>query len=180
MNTTNVKITAATIVVILLSLLLTACGPGQITSSITLVVDSAEIALPIIAAANPSLDPKILTAAETYLQAVDTAVTESEPILADATMPASVKTAKITALFAGLVSANLPPGTPQAIAVAVQAVANNVATFLTNFASNGKPKVVGPNVKIVLSAGDQKKLATVAAKAKSNLAKLAAMKAAKK
>ncbi len=177
---TNVKIAGATILVILLSLLLAACGTGQITSSITLVVDSAEIALPIIAAADPGLDPKILTAAENYLQAVNTAVTEAQPILDDATMPASVKTAKITALFAGLASANLPPGTPQAIATAVQAVANNVATFLANFATNGKPKVVGPNVKIVISPGDQKKLDATAAKAKANLAKLAAMKAAKK
>ena len=175
----HIKIGIAFVAMVLLSVLLSACGTGQITSSITLVVDSAEIALPIIAAADPGLDPKILTAAENYLQAVNTAVTESQPILSDATMPASVKAAKITALFAGLASANLPAGTPQAIANAVQAVATNVATFLTNFAVNGQPKVVAPNVKIVLPAGDLAKLNKTALKAKANLAKLAAMKAKK-
>lgn len=167
----------ATVYLVLFLMVFTnGCTSGQITSSISLVVDSAEVALPVIAS-QTSVDPAIITAAENYLQAVNTAVTEADPILADATMPASVKAAKITALFAGLASANLPPGTPQAITQVVQKVATSVATFLSNFATNGKPKVVGPNVKITIPESDHSKYTKAIMKARANLTKLQAAKA---
>jgi hypothetical protein len=165
----------AGILVFVLSIMSLGCGAGQITSTLSVIVQSAEIALPIIAAVDPGLNQVIITDAENYLQAVNTAVVSSGPILSDVTFSAAVKAAKITVLFAGLAAANLPAGTPQLILNAINKVSNAVVSFLANFAV-ANVSTVGPSVKIVLTSADQKSLEASVVKAKSNLAKISSMR----
>lgn len=171
---TTVGSMIAMILVTVLVFLLVACGGTNVVNGITLVVDAAEVALPVVAATT-GVDPAIITAAENYLAAVSDAVAQSEPILNDPTMSAAVKSAKLTALFSGLAAANLPPGTPQVIVNALSKVAQKIADFLASQAAKSSAKKLKPGETpepMILSQADQAKLSKAVQRAKAIKAKI--------
>lgn len=105
-----------------------ACTSNQIIQSLTVAVDAAEVAVPLVAGA-AGVPPAVVTMLENYLGAVSQALAQTTDILAKGEPPAQ-EAADITAAFAGATLPVLPPGLPGAVAAAVQKVAMLVAQFL--------------------------------------------------
>lgn len=162
----------AAVVMLVFVLLLSGCSSGSVVSTLTLVVDAAEIALPIVAGPSGA-SPAEVAIAEKYLQDVDAAIVASGPILSSAAT-AAVKAAQIVQLFSGLAMADLPVGTPQVIITAVNKVSAAVVQFLTNFTTKLSVKAGAQEVRV--SARDRVALERLAARAKVNLDKIKAAK----
>lgn len=158
--------------------LLAACSPGQITTSIKIAISAAEIAIPIVAS-QTNLDPAIMSAVVTYLHEANVALNAVTTILSEGGS-ASVQAAKITAALSNVASVNLPSGTPQAVASAVNKVAEAIAKVLANFATGGKPKLMKPGTTYKLNGRDKKNLVTAKARLAAMQLDIAKLKAAKK
>lgn len=138
----------------------TACTSNQVITSITVAVDAAEVALPIVAGAT-GVDPALIMQLENYLGATSQALAAATDILAKGEPPAQ-EAADITAAFAGIALPNLPPGLPSAVTQAVQKVAMLVAQFLANLpaatASAARARAVGVQPAPVFNKKDLAKL----------------------
>ena len=159
-------------IILVLVLITVGCQTSSSTQNLQAIVALAAGVTPLIASASGA-PPEVIVQIETYLITVNTAVSQATPILASTTLTQAQKAAQITALFAAIAVPNLPPGTPQNIAVAVTGVANAVAVFLMEF----QPQPVAPaSPKLVMkgatkvSATDIKVLAKIQEKAEYNLA----------
>ncbi len=90
------------------------------------------------------------------------------------------KSAQIVQLFGNIaLGCNcVPPGTPQEIVTVVNAVAQAVSQFLTNFPAQSalKTAALAKPVTIKISASDQTKLTGILNRAEANLAKLKGVK----
>jgi hypothetical protein len=147
------------------------CQTSTIVSTLEGVVTAAEIAIPVIGAAT-GLNPATTTAIVSYLQQVNIATAEAATILAGAGTSAQ-KAAQIVKLFAGIAAGCncIPPGTPQEVVAVVNAVAQAVLNFLTNF-----PPTPAPAPAIKVSASDRTALASIRTRAEQNAANLKGVK----
>jgi hypothetical protein len=157
----------ATILIVLLALFLVACQQSTVIATLENVVSAAEIAIPVIGAAT-GLNPATTAAIVSYLQQVNIATAEAATILAGAGTSAQ-KAAQIIQAFAKIAAGCncVPPGTPQEIVAVVNAVAQAVLQFLTNF-----PPTPAPPPVVKVSAGDRTKLTSIRTRAEANMAQL--------
>ncbi len=161
----------AIVVIVMLVLFLVACQQSTIISTLEGVVSAAEIAIPVIGAAT-GLNPATSTAIVSYLQQVNIAAAEASTILAGAGTCAQ-KAAQIVQAFAKIAAGCncIPAGTPQEVVTVVNAVAQAVLQFLTNF----PPTPATPPV-VKVSATDRAKLTSIRTRAEANAANLKGVK----
>lgn len=173
--------------VLVLSLGMIACKTTTLISNLELVVNAATVAIPIIFAAT-KVDAVTQANVIAYLNAVDNAVIQSGTELQSTDIQA-VKASKIVSYFAGAVMPNLPAGIPQAVAAAINAVAQEVAKFLSQLqpvagvarsGTQGNVKVDAKAVPTSLNSNDKAALSVVMAKANDNLLALKAGAAKKR
>lgn len=113
------------------TLLLGACSPDQITSSLELAVDAAIAAGPAVeAAAGVPADTQQIVGE--YLDAAETCLSEAAAALDAAPARPSATAAQIAAVCSATLekSPALPAGTPASVTAAVNAVATALAKFL--------------------------------------------------
>jgi hypothetical protein len=156
---------------LILVLLTSACQTSTIISTLEGVVSAAEIAIPVIGAAT-GLNPATAAAIVSYLQLVNIATAQAATILAG-TGTSAQKAAQIVKLFAGIAAGCncIPPGTPQEVVAVVNAVAQAVLNFLTNF-----PPTPAPPPALKVSAPDRAKLTSIRVRAEQNMDKLKGVK----
>jgi hypothetical protein len=161
----------APVAFLILVLLTSACQQSTIISTLEGVVSAAEIAIPVIGAAT-GLNPATSTAIVSYLQLVNIATAQAATILAGPGTSAQ-KAAQIVKLFAGIAAGCncIPPGTPQEVVAVVNAVAQAVVNFLTNF-----PPTPAPPPVVKVSSGDRAKLTSIRTRAEANIGKLKGVK----
>ena len=154
--------------VLILVLLLAGCQTSTVISSLESAVSAAEIAIPVIGAAT-GLNAKTSALIMAYLQQVNVATAEAATILANTSLTSAQKTAEIIKAFAGIAAGCncVPPGTPQEVVAVVNAVAQAVLNFLTNF-----QPAPAPPVAVKVSAADATKLASLRARSEANITKL--------
>jgi hypothetical protein len=145
-----------------------ACQPSTVVSTLENVISAAEIAVPVIGAAT-HLNPQTSAAIVTYLQEVNIATEQSATILAG-TGTTAQKSAQIVQAFAKIAAGCncVSAGTPQEVVAVVNAVAQEVLNFLTNFKSQGV--ITTPPIKV--TARDRTALGKIQARAVQNAAKL--------
>jgi hypothetical protein len=156
------------------ALVVTGCQPSTVISTLEAVVASAEVALPVIAAAT-GLSHQVAAQIVAYLQMVDTTIMQASVILAGpGTGPD--KAARIVEAFAGIAAGCncVPPGTPQTVIAVVDAVAKAVARFLSNFAATQPVAKAVPAIKI--SRSDRAALTDIRQRAEQQLTKLKGVK----
>lgn len=117
--------------IVLMSLLMTGCSATQVTTTISLVVTSAQATFPLVAQ-EAKLDSTTTTQINGYLTGLQACVVQVNVIEAG-TDTNAVKAAKIVAAFAAVTKPNLPPGTPQTVAAIVDTVATAAEAFLVQF-----------------------------------------------
>ncbi len=156
---------------LILVLLTSACQTSTVISTLEAVVSAAEIAIPVIGAAT-GLNPATATAIVSYLQQVNIATAQAATVLAG-TGSSAQKAAQIVKLFAGIAAGCncIPPGTPQEVVAVVNAVAQAVLQFLTNF-----PPTPAPAPAIKVTASDRTALTSIRTRAEQNAAKLKGVK----
>jgi hypothetical protein len=161
----------ALVLILMLVLFLVACQQSTIISTLEGVVSAAEIAIPVIGAAT-GLNPATTTAIVSYLQQVNIATAEAATILAG-TGTSAQKAALIVQAFAKIAAGCncIPPGTPQEVVAVVNAVAQAVLQFLTNF-----PPTPAPAPVVKVSASDRTKLTSIRTRAEANMAQLKGVK----
>ncbi len=164
-------ITIIPVLFLILALVTTGCQPSTVIATLEGVVSAAEIAIPVIGAAtglNPATSAKIVT----YLQEVNIATAQASTILAG-TGTSAQKAAQIAKAFAAIAAGCncIPAGTPQEVVTVVNAVAQAVLQFLTNFPATPAPP---PAVKV--TAANRTALANIRTRAESNAAKLKGVK----
>lgn len=160
-----------------LCLLLIACSQSQVISALDTAVAAATTAFPIIAAAT-GLPPAQVTTIMAYLHDANTALGKVAATLAAGGTPAEIA-GGIAADLAG-VAASEPSlaGLPAAVASVIQAVATDIATLLTQYGA--KPATAMLSLKQWHpNASEQAKIATIHGRARANLEKIAAWRAAK-
>ena len=155
---------------LILALLTVGCQTSTVISTLEGVVSAAEIAIPVIGAAT-GLNPATATQIVAYLQQVNIATAQAATILAGPGSSAQ-KAASIVIAFAGVSKGCncLPAGTPQEIITVVNAVAQAVLQFLTNF----PPTTPVPAVKV--SSANRIALGNIRTRAESNAANLKGVK----
>jgi len=141
----------APVAVCLLLMILLGCTSNQVITSITLALDAAEIALPIVAAST-GISPALITQLTNYLAAVGQAFATTTDILARGEPPAQ-QAADITAAFAGVILPALPAGLPVAVVTAIEKVATLVSQFLATLPKPA-PALTKQAAAPVLSAKD--------------------------
>ncbi len=159
------------ILFLILALLTTGCQPSTVIATLEGVVSAAEIAIPVIGAAT-GMSPATLAKIITYLQEVNIATAEASTILAG-TGTSAQKAAQIAKAFASIAAGCncIPAGTPQEVVAVVNAVAQAVLQFLTNFPAT---PATPPVVKV--SASDRGKLTSIRTRAEANAANLKGVK----
>ena len=161
-------------VILLTTILLSSCTQSQITQNLQTAIQMAEIAIPIIGA-TANVDPAIIEAATKYLVSANTALISVTDEIGSGD-PTAVVAAKVTQMLAAIVKPNLPAGTPQNIATAIDNIAAAVARLLTNFATPaGTPKLAPPSEHLKLSPTDLKVLGEGRAKLEANALKIKAL-----
>ena len=162
----------AVVLILLLALFLVACQQSTVISSLEAAVSAAEIAIPVIGAAT-GLNPQTAAAIVRYLQEVNIATAQAAGILANSGLSSAQKAAAIVQAFAKVASGCncLPPGTPQEVVTVVNAVAQAVLNFLTNF----KPTPAPPPV-VKVTASTSAALAKLRTRSEQNAAKLKGVK----
>jgi len=153
----------AAVLMLVLALPLVGCSQSEVTTSIDAAITAVQVALPILSAAG--VPPDVIQTAATWLNGASNAL---NGVLAelDSQDSAAVQAAKITQLLSAYTSANLPPGTPQIVAQALNAVAAAIAQVLQNFPkakalpTAGKPYKLSDADRRELSA-DKEKLAGI-------------------
>jgi hypothetical protein len=159
------------ILFLILALFTVGCQTSTIISTLENVVSAAEIAIPVIGAAT-GLSSATSALIVSYLQEVNIATAQAATILAGAGTSAQ-KAAEIAKAFAAIAAGCncVPPGTPQEVIAVVNAVAQAVLQFLTNFPATPAPP---PVVKV--SAPDRAKLTSIRTRAEANMGKLKGVK----
>lgn len=151
--TRTLYLVVAPIVILALLLFMIGCSHGTVTASIDAAIVAAQIALPLLATAGVS--PAILNAAGTWLsgatQALDGVVAEI-----DSQDSAAVQSAKIAQLLSAYTAPKLPPGTPQAIVSAIEAVAQKIVVLLENTHQAKSLAAVRSPKPLKLTAADRK------------------------
>jgi hypothetical protein len=155
-------------VFIALVLFSSACQTSTVVTTLENVISAAEIAVPVIGAAT-HLSPATSTAIVSYLQEVNIATEQSATILAG-TGTTAQKSAQIIQAFAKIAAGCncVPAGTPQEVVAVVNAGAQAVLNFLTNFKAQG----VIATSPIKVTASDRTALSKIQARAVQNAAKL--------
>ncbi len=156
------------------ALVMSACKPSTLVSSLGAVLSAAEFALPVIASA-AGIPPQVTAAIVSYLQLVDAATAQASTILAGPGTSAE-KSAAIIAAFANLAQGCncLPAGTPQEIVKVLDGVAQAIAKFLVNFSSKGiLPTAKAAPIKV--SVSDRAALADIRNRAEQHAAKVKAV-----
>lgn len=164
------------ILFLILALVTVGCQTSTVISTLEGVVAAAEIAIPVIGAAtglSAATSAKIVT----YLQEVNIATAQASTILAGAGTSAQ-KAAEIAKAFSAVAMGCqcVPAGTPQEVVSVVNAVAQAVLQFLTNFPATvpGAASVKWPSLK--LGAADRIALANIRSRSLQNEAKLKGVK----
>jgi len=154
-------------ILLIASLLMAGCQSSTIITSLEAAVSAAEIAIPVIGGAT-GLNPKTSAAIVTYLQEVNIATAQASTILAGPGTSAQ-KAAQIVQAFAKVAAGCncIPPGTPQEVVTVVNAVAQAVLNFLTNF-----PVTPAPPPVIKVSGTARAKLENLRVRSEQNAAKL--------
>jgi hypothetical protein len=158
-------------VVLLMSLALVGCSSSAVRD-LQLVVAASEA---VVAALETSgvIPAPIGAAVNVYMGQVSEFVTFATTELASSDSSA-VKASKIAAEAAAVAKPDLPPGTPNLIATAIQAVAASLGTFLGNIQataavishpSYGNSFFAEKAAKLKISKADEKKLAELHARA---------------
>ena len=113
-------------------LLLAACSSDQITASLELAVDAAIAAAPAVEAA-AGVSPDVQGIVSNYLGATETCLTSADGVLGSATVNAGAAAAQIAAACSAdlLKGPALPAGTPTNVILAVQALSQALAKFLS-------------------------------------------------
>jgi hypothetical protein len=156
---------------LILALLTAGCQTSTVISTLEGVVSAAEIAIPVIGAAtglNPATSAKIVT----YLQEVNIATAQASTILAG-TGTSAQKAAEIAKAFAIVATGCkcVPAGTPQEVVSVVEAVAQAVLNFLTNF-----PPTPAPPPAVKVSAANRIALANIRSRSLQNVDNLKGVK----
>lgn len=162
---------SASAAVVVACLLLTSCQQSTVISSLEAAVSAAEIAIPVIGAAT-GLNPKTASAIVTYLEQVNIATAQASVILAG-TGTTAQKSAEIVQAFAKIAAGCncVPAGTPQEVVAVVQAVAQAVVNFLTQFPPQ---KTVPPVVRV--TATSRAALTNIRTRSEQNVTKLKGVK----
>jgi hypothetical protein len=160
MNTRR-TISAAIAALLILSMIGCTTSPIQI---LDLAVGAAELVLPLIGSA-AHIDPAVQTAVEGYLSAASGAIAQASDILAGPGTDGQ-KSAAIVAAFAGI-AVPIVPAQYQAIANAVQALAQYIAQFLGSLpAPMAMAHTATAKASVhTLSASDQATLTKIKARA---------------
>jgi hypothetical protein len=159
------------IVFLILALLSVGCQTSTVISTLESVVSAAEIAIPVIGAAtglSSATSAKIVQ----YLQEVNIATAQASTILAG-TGTSAQKAAEIAKAFAAIAQGCncVPAGTPQEVVAVVNAVAQAVLQFLTNF-----PPTPAPPPVVKVTAANRMALANIRVRAEANAGKLKGVK----
>jgi hypothetical protein len=146
--------TSLLIIVLIASLGLCSCSPGQVVQSLQTVITAAEIALPVILAGtniSAADQAKIVEYVSAVAQGTDEAALELASN--DST---ELKAIRVAAIFTSIATPHLSPGTPQRVMSVISLITSAVVSFLDNFQ---------PNVSLAFSAPTYKKVSTTDAKA---------------
>jgi hypothetical protein len=159
------------ILFLILALCTAGCQTSTIISTLENVVSAAEIAIPVIGAAT-GLSSATSALIVSYLQEVNIATAQAATILAG-TGTSAQKAAQIAQAFAAIAAGCncVPPGTPQEVVAVVNAVAQAVLQFLTNFPST---PATPPVVKV--TAANRTALALIRTRSEKNAANLKGVK----
>jgi hypothetical protein len=161
-------------ILLVLALLMSACGTSQVLSTLEAVVAAAEVALPIVGAA-AGVPPPVIAAIQVYLRAVSQASAQAAVILAGPGT-AAAKAAQITQAFSAIAAGCncIPPGTPTQVVSVIDAIARAVINFLANFQPppGSSARVAAPKAIAKVSKSDQEKLAAIRARAEIIIQKL--------
>jgi len=139
----TLKLPLALFLIVALALITAGCSQNQIVASVDATITAVELALPLLSGTVPA---EVLTYVGTWLNGAADALNH---VVAEVNSPdpAGVQAAKIASLLAAYTEPKLPPGTPQAIATAVQAIAGKIADIIASFpktataANQAKPKL---------------------------------------
>ncbi len=159
------------ILFLILALCTAGCQTSTVISTLENVVSAAEIAIPVIGAAT-GLSPATSALIVSYLQEVNIATAQAATILAG-TGTSAQKAAEIAKAFASIAAGCncVPPGTPQEVVAVVNAVAQAVLQFLTNF-----PPTPAPPPAVKVSATDRIALANIRTRSEKNMGNLKGVK----
>ena len=151
---------------LILALLTVGCQTSTVISTLENVVSAAEIAIPVIGAAT-GLSAATSALIVSYLQEVNIATAQAATILAG-TGTSAQKAAEIAKSFAAIANGCncVPPGTPQEVIAVVNAVAQAVLNFRTNYPVATPPPVVK------ITAANRMALANIRVRSEQNAAKL--------
>ncbi len=135
-----------------------ACSQSQVLTTLSAIVSSAEIALPVIGEATGT-PPATIEAISKYLRTVGIATAAAADILAGPGSTAE-KSALIAKAFAGIANGCncIPAGTPSRVVAVVDAVARSVLAFLANFPQSGARQMPGAAEAVEIKPGEQKEL----------------------
>lgn len=144
------------VVLMLFALILTGCG---VLSTLQVIVEATSAAVPILEAAGVPIPPQL----PIYVAAVADCIGN-----ANVNNPTTGELVTIAGCLASQVEPSLPPGTPQAIANIIAAIARDVANFLQQNDIQALKKLnaqTGQHEYKPMSAREVKKLAALKAKA---------------
>jgi len=172
------------VIAAILIIMLVACTSTQIVTDLEVALDAIQVGLPILGTVS-GVPADVLTAAQTYVAAANSALGQASTILTGPGTDAE-KTALIFAAFAGIAAPNIP-AQYQAIAQLVSVVAADVAKFLASLppastAGIAATRTVGNSAAVMghtthrWSPTDQAKLAHALSVANANSAALAKLR----
>ncbi len=153
--------------VVAMTLLCTACTQSDVVTSLQLSVDAASIALPLVSQ-QAGISPALESQLESYLQATNSAISQTSTILAGPGTPQS-KSVAVVAAFATVAVPVMPAGTPVAIVQAIQAVSVDVAKFLQTVATPKTASLSAAPKAVKIDAKTVEALQKIKAKADGNL-----------
>ncbi len=156
-------------IVLMAALMLTGCQPSTVITSLRAVLVTAEVLVQVLGA-TAGIPPEVLAAVALYGQAVNAFIVQAAIIL-DGPGTLAEKGALLTQAAVSIADGCncLPPGTPQAVVDAVNAVVKGLGDFLGNF----QPKQAALAAQTIkLSRTDRAALSNIRGRAEQNLAKL--------
>ncbi len=161
---------------IVLCLALIGCTAGTLVNTLNLIVDAAEVALPLLTTL-AGVPASITTPALAWLSAVTTVVPEVTAELAS-TDSSVVKAQKITADFQSVINGPAFTGSvPPRVAAIVQTVTAAISVFLSELAQTSTTPLATAAQPYRLTAGDRHVLSGIVSRANSLHAKIEAARA---
>jgi hypothetical protein len=149
----------------------TSCDTSTVVRNLQLVIQAAEIVLPLVL----PLPQETKTTIAGYLSAVSKATNTSATLLADQTKPQEQKILGVTAAFSNAIAPQLPSGTPQEVVSTVGATAEAVANFLASLPPQPKARMDAMEVAtpvVPVSRADVRALQQIKQRAEALQAKL--------